>query len=64
LIFLRDGLLEKYSFTRNKFDSDDAALLTENEEVGGLVSLDGLGFEITSIIIQQYWFILSLKVNY
>jgi hypothetical protein len=41
----RSALLGKHSFHRDRFDPGMLGLLAGNGEMGGLVALDGLGFD-------------------
>ncbi|MEM9327321.1 MAG: hypothetical protein AAGA85_16765 [Bacteroidota bacterium] len=41
----RDLLLKEHSFVRTAFDTADLELLNGNGEMGGLVKLNGLGFD-------------------
>ena len=49
----RSALLGKHSFHRDRFDAGMLGLLAGNGEMGGLVALDGLGFD--SIWCADLW---------
>ncbi len=51
--YLRDSILDSHAVTRNVNDSTHVKILLGNEDMGGLINHDGLGFE--NLWLSENW---------